>query len=137
MRHYDNPLLVTYTVAATTFGSAFQLKPPKGLTRGTIFDIHVMVTATFTAVTTPASVQIGYTGSANYYAELNMGTAASGTSRNSSDILEPEVVVKRPIFLRDDPGVGSDLTHVLLTSVAPTGGTPAGGGVISVPVGWY
>ncbi len=136
---YDNPHAITYTYPALAFGatgSTSTIKPPRGHLNGTIEDIHVAVTALFTAVTTPAFIRVGYAGDLDYYAELNMGTAAASAGYGSADVVAATGVVFRRIDLRNDPVPGV-LTGVTVTFVAATGGSPAGTGTVAIAIGWW
>lgn len=136
---YDNPLRISYPYPALAFGGAASsstIKPPRGLYNGFIQDIHVAVTVLFTAVTTPAFIRVGYTGDTDYYAELNMGTAAANAGYGSADVASSTGVVFRRIDLRNDPVPGV-LTGVLVSFVAATGGTPAGTGTAVICIGWW
>jgi hypothetical protein len=134
---YDNPLLLTYTYPALAFGgtsSSSTIKPPRGKKQANIEEIHVGVTVLFTAVTTPAFIRLGYSGDHDYYAELNMGTAAASAGYGTSDITANPIF--RKIDLANDPTPGV-LTGVLVNFVAATGGTPAGTGTVDITLGWY
>jgi hypothetical protein len=83
MSHYDNPIVITYGLGDQDFGAAgdaLAIKPPPGVSRGRIVDSHVAVKETFTAVTTPAYIRLGTAADADFYAELNLGTAAGGAN---------------------------------------------------------
>lgn len=134
---YDNPLRVTYTYPALAFGgtsSSTTIKPPRGLNNGRIEDIHVAVTTLFTAVTTPAFVRIGYSGDTDYFAELNMGTAAASAGLGGRDFTTSPIF--RGIDMVNDATAGA-LSSVLVSFVAATGGTPAGTGTVSIPISWW
>jgi hypothetical protein len=137
MAGYDAPLRITYPYPALAFGGASSsstIKPPRGKTQATIEEIHVGVTVLFTAVTTPAFIRLGYSADHDYYAELNMGTAAASAGYGTSDItINP---IFRKIDLRSDPNPGV-LTSVLVNFVAATGGSPAGTGTVLISLGWY
>lgn len=127
---YENPVVISHHFGSVNFGSGStaKIKPPPGLTKGNILDIHVTVTTTFTQVTTPGYVRVGKTGTADYYAQINMGAAASGSAYNFRD----NKTVSRRIDL-----VADAVSDVLVTFVAPTGGTPAGIGLVTVVIGWF
>lgn len=140
---YDNPLRMTYTYPALAFGGASSsttIKPPRRfngpgqMKNGLIHDIHVAVTVLFTAVTTPAFVRLGYAGDHDYYAELNMGTAAASTGVNAGEATTYPIF--RAIDLANDPTPGA-LTAVLVNFVAATGGSPAGTGTVAISIGWW
>ena len=136
---YDNPTRITYTYPSLAFGgtsSSTTIKPPRGLYQARIEDIHVAVTVLFTAVTTPAYVRLGYSADHDYYAELNMGTAAASAGYGTVDITGATSPIYRRIDLRNDPTPGT-LTGVLVNFVAATGGTPAGTGTVAICLSWY
>lgn len=124
---YNNPRTVTYSFNHD-FGAgsdALAIKGPTGM-KGRIIDIGVMVTETFNAVTTPAYVRMGTTTDADAYAELNMGTAADTNYYNTQD--DTDAII--------DADLPAD-TQIEVALVAPTGGTPAGIGVVNIVVDWY
>jgi len=134
---YDNPVRMTYTYPALAFGgtsSSTTIKPPRGRAKGTIEDIAVAVTVLFTAVTTPAYVRLGYSADHDYYAELNMGTAAASAMINAGE--QSTNPIYRKIDLDHDTTPG-DLSSVLVNFVAATGGTPAGTGTVMICIGWH
>lgn len=136
---YDNPTRLTYTYPALAFGgtsSSTTIKPPRGKYNGVVEDIHVAVTVLFTAVTTPAYVRLGYSGDNDYYAELNMGTAAASAGYGTVDITGATSPIFRKIDLLNDP-VPGELSAVLVNFVAATGGTPAGTGTVAISIGWW
>lgn len=138
MSGYDNPLHLTYTYPALAFGGASSsstIKPPRGKKQANIEEIHVAVTVLFTAVTTPAFIRLGYTADNDYYAELNMGTAAASAGYGTSDITASNPIFRK-IDLANDPTPGV-LTGVLVNFVAATGGSPAGTGTVAITLGWY
>ena len=126
---YANPRYpVTYTFAGVDFGAGtktFQLKPPPGVESGRLDLIHAAVTTTFNAVTTQGYVRVGITGDLDKYAEVPMGTTAANTSVANT---RAQVGESR---IRVEDGT------VLLTCVAPTGGTPAGVGTVTVLIQWF
>lgn len=125
---YNNPTTVSYNLGTHDFGAgsdALAIKAPRGFTKGRIRDIGVAVTETFTATTTPAYIRLGTTGDADAYAELNMGTAADTDYYNTQD--------------DTDAIISADVTNtqIEVAFVAPTGGTPAGIGHVTVVIDWY
>lgn len=131
---YDNPKTITYSISALAFGGAGStrtLRSPRGINRGNVRDVMVAVTVTFTQVTTPAFVRLGWSTTPAYYAELNMGAAAAGVGWNFRDAGS----ISRSIDLVNDPVTGP-LAGVLVTFVAATGGTPAGTGDVHICIEW-
>lgn len=134
-RGYENPTTISYVWGSLAFGgtgSTSSIRAPRGLQQGNIRDIHAAVTVLFTAVTTPAYVRLGYSGTAAYYAELSMGTAAASAGYNLRDA----GTISRKIDLVNDPVPGA-LTGVLVTFVAATGGSPAGTAHVTVAIDWF
>lgn len=129
MPTYDQPIHATYSYESHDFGAGGTTKEivgPAGM-RGKIVDIHVAnVTETFTNTTTEAKVQAGVSGDLDKFADYGLGTLAAGAagaaSRNAGD-LKQEVL--------------ADTETLLLTFVAPTGGTPAGIADVHVVVAWF
>ncbi len=115
---YDTPVYITLTYEQHDFGAGGDTKEivlPKGM-RGQIEDILLSnVTEQFTNTTTEGAVQAGVSGDLDKFADFGLGTTASGSadaaSRNEGDL---------------KGGVLADDETLLVTLVAPTGGTPAG-----------
>ena len=125
---YSNPHVATYTFGEHDFGAggdALAIKSPKGFESGRIVDIGVMVTETFTAVTTPAFVRLGTATDPDAYAELNLGTAVNTDYYNTRD--DTDAVIQ------------GDITEaqIEVAFVAPTGGTPAGRGHVNIIIAWH
>lgn len=128
---YDNPRTITYSLGSHNFGAgagAFAIRPPAGCKTGRVVDIHVMPTVTFTQVTTPAFVRVGTTGVPAKYAELNLGAAAATDGYNLSNT----GVKPQPFDMEADV-----ISQLEVVFVAPTGGTPAGTGLVQVTVDWF
>lgn len=122
------PRTITYTYPSHDFGAgadAVSLKAPKGSGWGELQDIGVQVTETFTADTLAATVLVGTASDANYYAQLEMGLAADTNYWNTQD--DPDAIINNKI----------DSTQVEVAFTAPTGGTPAGIGTVSITIAWY
>jgi hypothetical protein len=127
---YDLPVRVSYSLGSQNFTSAFAtaLKPPKGAKGGRVVDIHLQPSVTFTQVTTPGYVRVGTSGDADKYAQLNCGAAAATDAYNMSDGGTWGETID---LVRDS------ITQVEVVTVAPTGGTPAGTGIVTVVVDWF
>lgn len=122
---YDSPLRETYTFAAINFASASTLaiKGPTGK-QARLESVMVSVTTSFVGTTTPGQVLVGLSGDTDAYDTLNVGAAGAGTAAGAA--------------VRSDPrtSIPAD-TAVLVTTVAPTGGSPAGVATINVTIGWF
>lgn len=134
MSHYDNPFLVSYNFGSIVFTAAtsWALKPPPGVSRGKIIDIQVQASVVFNAVTTPAYVRIGKAGTAAFYGELNLGTTAANAATGIRDMASYAAAVFRDIDLVQD-----GVTDVKVTTVANTGGSPTGTGVLNIAIAWW
>jgi hypothetical protein len=125
---YDNPIAISFAFPTHDFGAgagAVSFKGPPGKT-GRLIDIAVHVTETFNQVTTPGYVRVGTGANPDAYAELNMGAAANTDTWNTQD--DPDAII--------DSGLPAD-TQIEVAFVAPTGGTPAGIGNVTIATEWY
>ena len=124
---YDNPNVITYSFGEHDFGSAGEVLSVKGISgkSGVLLDICVSATETFTATTTPAYVKVGTASDDDAYASLSLATTADTdsvtASATSGAIISPKIAAD---------------TQVEVTFVAPTGGTPAGKGFVSIAIAW-
>lgn len=128
MSTYGNPTTISITFGLWDFGTAgeaYSFKLPAGMS-GTLRDVLVMATETFTATTTEGSVEIGSAAGGHEYANCGLGTTADGAcyrmSDNSADLVDA--------YLPAD-------TTIHVTFNAPTGGTPAGMGHVIILVDCY
>lgn len=122
---YDNPRTITIPLGSVNFGTntASSFKLPKGL-RGRLVDVSVISTTLFTAVTTGAFVNIGTTADPDAYASLgSLGALAATDTFNT--VNDPEAII--------NPDLPAD-TQIEVAYVAPTGGSPAGVGLVYVVV---
>ena len=107
--------------------TVFSFKGPTGK-KGTIVDVGIEVTETFACDSTEASFQVGTTGDANAYCQLNItdGTLLTDTFNIQDDtnaIIDEALPANTQIECT--PVVGVDA------------GTEAGGGYPYVVVAWY
>lgn len=128
---YETPKTLSFVFPTVDIGAgngSAKFRLPKGM-KGRVLDIHLSATETFTAVTTPGTVALGTASDADAYVdETSLGTLAAGECVALS-------VASGANFLRDADGTIKVLpadTDVVLTYVAPTGGTPAGIATITV-----
>lgn len=135
---YENPLPMSYNFGEQDFtaANAFAIRKPKNARFAKIREIHVAVTTTFTQDTNPGYVRVGTTGDADKFAELNMGTAAAtdGYGTHDNDAIEDAGEI---IDLENDGDSGASLSQLEVAMVSPTGGTPAGAGIVTVVVEWF
>jgi hypothetical protein len=138
---YDNATRIPYQLGGEhdfgAGGATYYVQPPKGANMGQVHDIQVDVKETFNAVTTAGFVRVGNTADADKYAELDMGTAAINTVYGSYDV---DIFASGKTGLIDmtrDGAAGAAITQVEIEYVAPTGGTPAGKGSVTVTISWW
>lgn len=127
---YDNPLRVSYSFAAIDFGTTKTryIRGPAGK-RGRVVDATLSVTTLFTAVTTPAHVEVGPSGTLTAALDWTLTTNAANSTTNASQ--------QSGAF---KTGVASYLaadTDVLITFLAPTGGSPAGVADAHIVIEWF
>ena len=126
---YANPnMSITYNFGLIDFGSdgATRIKGPKGR-KGRLRDVGIGGNTLFTAVTTPAHIKLGTAATPAAYFDMTMGTlAADATLEASTD--QPAAFISR------DRPVDTD---VKVYFTAPTGGSPAGKGFVSVTIDWF
>lgn len=138
MATYSQPTRITYSFGTIAFTTALTqaVNPPVNHNMGRVGEIHVRVTVTFTAVTTPALVNIGTAGTAAKYAQLSMGTAAAGTAANIGSAAGTPPNVGLVVF-SDINLVRDAVTALQFQVVAPTGGSPAGTGALDIMMDWW
>ena len=122
---YDNPRTLTIPLGSVNFATngASSFKLPNGL-RGRLVDIGVIATTSFTAATTGAAVNIGTTADPDAYASLgSLGTLAATDTFNTTN--DPTAIINADL--------PAD-TQIEVQFVAPTGGSPAGVGLVYVVV---
>lgn len=137
---YDNPLRVSYNMGIHDFGAGgddLALQRPVGKNFARVEEIHVAVTETFTADTTPGYVRIGTASDADKFAELNMGTAADTDGYGTNDDTDAIKAAGKEIDLDNDGDAGASLDQLEVAFVAPTGGTPAGMGYVTIVMSWW
>lgn len=137
---YDNPLRVSYNMGIHDFGAggdALALQRPVGRNFARVEEIHVAVTETFTADTTPGYVRIGTASDADKFAELAMGTAADTDGYGTNDDTDAIKAAGKEIDLDNDGDAGASLDQLEVAFVAPTGGTPAGQGYVTIVMSWW
>ena len=129
---YSNPVTTRIqSGAAQDMGNGtptvFSFKGPTGK-KGTIVDVGIEVTETFACASTEASFQVGTTGDANAYCQLNVtdGTALTDTFniQNDTNAIIAEAIPANT-QIECTPVVGVD------------SGTEAGIGYPYVVVEWY
>jgi len=122
---YDAKVPITYSVGEIDIGDApevFSIQGPSGAA-GILLEVSLSATETFTATTTPGYVRIGTAADPDANFEMSCATTADTDSiaAASTDYI--------------DRVIAAD-TQVEVTTVAPTGGTPAGKGWIFITILW-
>jgi hypothetical protein len=128
---YANPIVtINYNWPEHDFGNgdgALSFQGPSGLV-GKMKDIIVHCTETFNAVTTPGKVQVGTSADPDAYALANLGTLAdTDTFVASTD--DTDWLLTQDFLAAD--------TQIEVVPTAPTGGTPAGKGTVTIIVDWF
>lgn len=139
-QHYDNPLTVSYSMGEHDFGAggdALAIQRPYGTNFARLREIHVAVTETFTADTTAGFVRVGTASDADKFAELNMGLAADTDGWGTNDDNDAIKAAGNQIDLDRDGDSGASLDQLEVNFVAPTGGTPAGKGYVTLVIDWW
>lgn len=141
MQGYDSSIGFPYKFAGLNFVSGagtYKLPIPRSARFARILDIMVVATTTFTQTTTDAIVQIGDGVTANAFAQLHLGGLAAGSSISGRDLTSQFGVWNANYIALSNPAVGNAgvLHDLVMTIVAPTGGTPAGVGDVYVVVGF-
>ena len=107
--------------------TVFSFKGPTGK-QGTIVDVGIEVTETFACDSTEASFQVGTTGDANAYCQLNItdGTLLTDTFNIQDDT---NAII--------DEALPADTQIECTPVVGVDAGTEAGGGYPYIVVAWY
>jgi hypothetical protein len=144
---YDQvPARERFTFEAATFGATTVSKRfigPKGK-RGIVRDIVVSVDVALVGTTTAPEVTVGATAGAVEYARFRLGTAAGtgygvGAKRARALVTGNGGAQTFEDFAGHVKLETADIpadTEFFISGKAGTGGTPAGGGVISVDIDW-
>lgn len=127
---YADPDRRFYSFPGVAFGTstAQYINGPRGK-KGTLKAIHVSATVLFTAVTTSGRVDVGNATTAAAYGSLTLGTLAAAAAMSSDDSGQ----TADPIVANHEIAAN---TVVKVSFVAPTGGSPAGTGTVSVMIDW-
>lgn len=133
MRSYDQPDLMSYNLGSVGFTTdgPFTIPVPPDCSGMRILGYAISTaTVAFTADTTPAALQFGDGTTADKFGQLDADVIAAGSSLH---------------VVGDGDGASADyasaaggrLDEITVTVVAPTGGTPAGTGNVTVFMAWY
>ena len=136
MSQYDDLKTGTYKFAAVNFatGSTQKIVVPRTAKLARVLDIQLAnCTVAFTQVTTPALVQVGDGTTANAFAALTVGALAVGSSIGGADQTGG---IFTAVYQAGNYSSGAGLHDLIVTFVAPTGGTPAGTADVTILIGW-
>lgn len=127
---YDRPTIISYSYNGVDMGAGNVTKRipvPRGARSAQVLDIAANVTEGFTQTTTAGEVQVGYTGDLDALASMSMGDAAINTAygfKDTNGYVAP--------WNKD----ANDVEFLIVTFIAPTGGTPAGIADFTIPIAW-
>lgn len=107
-------------------GKTYAFQGPSGK-KGRIIDLMASAVETFTNTTTGAIIKLGTIAADDAYGTFDLGTLAD------NDCFVASVDSPTGFVTQELPAD----TLVKVTFVAPTGGTPAGMGLVSIPVAWF
>lgn len=132
---YDVLTPVSHTFPGVNFATTTtaKIKIPRKATMARVMDILASATVLFTQVTTQAQVQVGDGSTPDIFAALFMGALASGNTLGGSDSVAG---VYKAAYLAGNYNSGAGLHDLIVTFVAPTGGSPAGTATVVVVVGY-
>lgn len=137
MRSYDKPEFRSYYLGLVDFGAggaADSIPVPSGVTGARIVGASVNgLTEAFTADTTGAGLNIGTAVDADKFMAAVLPVVALTDSHDIGGVTAAGTEIR----LGYDGDAGAALTQLEVTMVAPTGGTPAGIGLLNVTIGWY
>lgn len=125
MPSYSNPSTICINYGLWDFGEGSEtmsFKLPNGMS-GRLRDVIVQATETFNAVTTEGEVNLGSADGGKQYANCGLGTLADKASYRLSDNSADLVLATLPAD-----------TAICVALVAPTGGTPAGKGFVTIVI---
>ena len=145
MKSYDQsgPLTISYPVGdgivdiADGSVLALAIQRPPNVSSCRVEEIHTQVSETFNAVTTSAFIRIGTASDADKFAELDMGTAAATDGYGTNDDTDAIKAAGKFIDLDRDGDSGAALDQLEVTTLANTGGTPAGQCTIVIVLSWF
>ena len=137
---YANPLTVAYNFGEIDFGAGGDItaiRVPAHITQCAIREIQVSATETFNATTTSAKVRVGTASDADKFAELDCATTADTDAVGTADDADAIKTAGQSIDLQTDGDSGAELAQLEVAFVAPTGGTPAGRGFVTIVLDWW
>lgn len=129
---YDNLCVMSYNLGLVDYGAGDvtrYIRIPRGATFGRILEVNHDVTETFTNTTTAGATKIGRSGSLAAYLSIPLGVTATGASYGLRDVAA--TVLATPWRKSSN-----DISELIVTCLAPTGGTPAGIALVTVVIGW-
>ena len=145
MKSYDQvgPLTISYPVGdgivdiADGTPEALAIQRPPNVSSCRLEEIHTQVSETFTADTLEGHILIGTAADPDKFADLGMALAAATDGDGTNDYPGAIKDAGRFIDLDRDGDSGATLDQLEVTTVANTGGTPAGQCTIVVVLSWF
>jgi hypothetical protein len=136
MASYDLPHTATYQYAGVNFATTTtgKIPVPRKCTKGRVLDIAVYATTTFTQTTTAGAVEVGDGTTATKFANLSTGGTVAGNSVTGND--QTSGPVYQSTYFAANYNSGAGLHDLIVTFLAPTGGTPAGVGNVFIIMAW-
>jgi hypothetical protein len=136
MSQYDLPYVTTHTYPGVNFATTTtgKIPVPRKAAKGRVLDIACIATTTFTQTTTPGAVQVGDGTTAAIFGSLSMGGTAAGNSVTGNDQTSGPVYAST--YFKQNYNSAGGLHDLIVTFLAPTGGTPAGAGTVFIYMGW-
>lgn len=145
---YTEPVRVSYTRTLGTSNVTWAVSPPPGKTQMRVADIQASVSTTFTNTTTSAKLTVGVTNNLAVAGSLDLGVTAAGSTVGlgsqfikGTNPLVPVIDLSgtaNPVAVTSPyPAAIEVLGPVLITYLAPTGGTPAGAAISEITLAWF
>lgn len=128
---YDKPVVMSYHYSAVDYGAGTvtrKIRIPKGAKMARVLDIHAFATETFTNTTLQGRTQVGISGDLDKYADMPMGVLAAAAALNFAGTGGGFVAMFQDHV--------DDVSELIVTFVAPTGGTPAGIADVDIAIAW-
>ena len=134
MYTYATPLVRSYSLGSQDFTSPYagSIPVPAWAKACRVEGISVAASVTFTNDTTAGFVRVGPAADDDKFAELDMATTAATDSLDGGPYPSDYF-----IDLERDGDAGAALTQLEVVTVAPTGGVPAGTGLVDITISWW
>jgi hypothetical protein len=133
---YSQPDRQVYNLGHHDFGAggdSLAIAVPSGKRFARVANIHVAATETFTDTTTSGKIYLGTGSDTDKFVIFDLGTLAD---TDAMDLADDTDAVLTGYTEYIDTTV-ENITQIEVTFVAPTGGTPAGMGHVTVTLDWF